>query len=523
MLKRLRIILAILFWSGITLLLLDFTGTLHGWLGWMAKVQFLPAVMALNAAVIVALILLTLLFGRIYCSVICPLGVFQDGVAHIGAARARRKKKPHYGWSPEKKWLRYGMLAMFVIALIAGVQAFVAILAPYSAWGRIVQSLFQPVYIWINNLFALAAERAGSYAFYSKEVWLRSLPTLIVAALTLVTVIVLAWIGGRTWCNTVCPVGTTLGFISRFSMFRPVIDKAKCKDCKACERSCKASCIHIDAHEIDYSRCVDCFDCIGSCKFDALRYRFAWGKGGEKIPGTSPGMTERTSPGMTEGGSGKTDGGGSDRTEGTADAGRRAFLAGAAVAVGTAALRAQGKKVDGGLAAVLDKEVPTRDIPLTPPGSKSVKDFYRRCTACQLCVAECPNNVLRPSSTLEHLMQPEMSYERGWCRPECTRCAELCPSGAIRKIAREEKTQYHIGTARIDRSLCIAEEGRHCGNCAVHCPAGAIQMVAVEGRKGTVPSVNETLCIGCGACENLCPARPISAITVNGRLDHLND
>ena len=502
MLKKLRIILAMLFWTGITLLLLDFTGALHGWLGWMAKVQFLPAVLALNAAVIVALILLTLLFGRIYCSVICPLGVFQDGVAHVSAARARRKKKPHYGWSSEKKWLRYGMLVLFVIALIAGVQAFVAILAPYSAWGRIVQNLFQPIYIWINNLFALAAERAGSYAFYTKEVWLRSLPTLIVAAVTLVTVIVLAWTGGRTWCNTVCPVGTTLGFLSRFSMFRPVIDKEKCKNCKACERVCKASCIHIDAHEIDGSRCVDCFDCLESCKFDALKYRFAW-----KIPGTSPGMTEGE-----PGNDGKA-----------ADAGRRAFLAGAAVAVGTAALRAQGKKVDGGLAAVLDKEVPERNTPLTPPGSKSVKDFYRRCTACQLCVAECPNNVLRPSSSLEHLMQPEMSYERGWCRPECTRCAELCPAGAIRKITREEKTQYRIGTARINRDLCIAEKGRHCGNCAVHCPAGAIQMVAVEGRKGSVPAVDENRCIGCGACEFLCPVRPVSAITVDGRLDHLND
>ena len=65
MLKRIRTILALVFFIGITLLFLDFTGTAHRWLGWMAKVQFLPAIMALNAIVVIALIVLTLIFGRI--------------------------------------------------------------------------------------------------------------------------------------------------------------------------------------------------------------------------------------------------------------------------------------------------------------------------------------------------------------------------------------------------------------------------------------------------------------------------
>ena len=496
MLKKIRVVLAILFWLGITLLFLDFTGALHGWLGWMAKVQLLPAVMALNVAVIIGLVLLTLVFGRVYCSVICPLGVFQDGVAHLNVARKRRKKdrKP-YGYSPEKKWLRYGVWVLFVAALIAGVQALVALLAPYSAWGRIVQNLFQPVYLWVNNLLAAAAERAGSYAFYEKEVWLRSLPTFIVAVVTLVAVVILAWRNGRTYCNTVCPVGTTLSFFSRFAMFRPVIDAEKCKNCKVCEHNCKAACIDIASHKIDYSRCVDCFNCLEDCKFGALKYRFAWG--------AAP----------------KTDA----KTDAGNDGGRRAFITGTALLVGTAALKAQDKKVDGGLTALLDKQAPERDVPVTPPGSRSVKDFYRRCTACQLCVAECPNQVLRPSSDLQHLMQPEMSYEKGYCRPECTRCSEVCPTGAICQISREEKTQYHVGTARVNRTLCVAESGVSCGNCAVHCPVGAIRMVQKEGSEIRIPTVDEAKCIGCGACEHLCPARPISAITVNGRHNHLND
>ena len=532
MLRKIRIALAVVFWLGITLLFLDFTGALHGWLGWMAKIQFLPAVLAVNVAVIIGLVLLTLVFGRVYCSIICPLGVFQDGVAHINVARKRRKKnrKP-YSYSPELKWLRYGVWAVFVIALIAGVQALVALLAPYSAWGRIVQNLFQPVYLWINNLFAALAERADSYAFYPKEVWLRSLPTFIVAAVTLVAVVILAWRNGRTYCNTICPVGTTLSFFSRFAMFRPVIDKSVCVKCKQCEHHCKASCIDVENQKIDYSRCVACFNCIDSCKLGGLKYKFAWGK--KEIP--SPAAPVRNDNGpvtLNDNGPVALNDNGpvapNDKvsvtpSEAKESQGRRAFITGAALAVGTAALKAQEKKVDGGFATLLDKEVPERDIPVTPPGSKSVKDFYRRCTACQLCVAECPNNVLRPSTDLKHFMQPEMSYERGYCRPECTRCSELCPTGAIKKITREEKTQYHVGTARVNPDLCVVEQGVECGNCARHCPAGAIRLVKDEQTGYRRPVVNEERCIGCGACENLCPARPISAITVNGRHSHIDE
>ena len=155
MLKKIRVTLAWVFWIGITLLLLDFTGTLHHYLGWMAKVQFLPAFLALNVGVVVALVLLTLVFGRVYCSVICPLGVLQDGLSWLGT----RKKKRPYKYHKELKWLRYGVWALFVVCLVAGVHVVVSLLAPYSAYGRMVQNLLQPVYLWGNNLLArLAAE-----------------------------------------------------------------------------------------------------------------------------------------------------------------------------------------------------------------------------------------------------------------------------------------------------------------------------------------------------------------------------
>ena len=571
MLRKIRITLAAICFVAITLLFLDFTGTLHLWFGWLAKIQFLPAVLALNFVVIAILLVLTLLFGRIYCSVICPLGIFQDCVSNLSSRR--KGKKARFSYSKEIKWLRYGVLVLFVIALVAGLNALVALLAPYSAYGRMVQSLLAPVWQWGNNLLAWIAERQDSYAFVTKDVWLKSLPTLIVAAVTFVVVVVLAWRNGRTYCNTICPVGTTLSFFSRFAMFRPVIDKSKCKSCHACERKCKAACIDVDNHKIDYSRCVDCFDCIDSCRLGALKYRFAWGRGvgsgstGAKTPQNAPVGSKMTSDESKNGQNRSsaaptpvaepvvrhgsptaevTDNGKGvstiDATSPVAepveatDKGRRAFLVGGAAVIGGSLLSSipmraeeeeiKDKKRDGGFAEVLPKKAPNRKTPVTPFGSESVEKFYKHCTACQLCVTVCPNNVLRPSSRLEHLMQPEMSFEKGYCRPECVKCSEVCPAGAILKITPEEKTEWKVGTAGVDYDLCVVNrDGVSCGNCAHHCPVGAIRMVRKnpdDEKSPRIPSVNEEKCIGCGACENLCPSRPISAITVNGYSVHHN-
>ena len=492
MLKRLRVVLALFFWTGITLLFLDASGILHRYLGWMARVQFLPALLALNVAVIAGLVLLTLVFGRVYCSVLCPLGVFQDGISRLGI----RGKKAPYRYRKEQKWLRYGIWALFFVALVAGVHAIVSLLAPYSAYGRMVQNFLQPLWLWGGNLIEAVAEKAGTYAIYPKEVWIRSVPVFVIALLTLIVVALLSFRGGRSYCNSLCPVGTTLSFFSRFALLRPVIDPDKCKHCKRCEQHCKARCISISPEEqkIDYSRCVDCFNCLGSCQFDALHYRFAYGR---------------------------------KKTAAVSESGRRAFMTGTAVAVGAAALKglqakAQNtKKVDGGFAELLPKQAPEREVPVTPPGSPSVRHFYQHCTACQLCVAECPNKVLRPSSDLSRLMQPELSFEKGWCRTDCTRCSDLCPTGAIRKIGPEEKTAYQVGAARVERTLCVAEKGTRCGKCAEVCPSGAILLVEGETAGTLVPSVTESLCIGCGACEFHCPSRPVSAITVNGKYQHV--
>lgn len=489
-----------LFFVAVTALFLDFTGTIHAWLGWTAKIQFLPALLAVNAGVVALLVLLTLLAGRVYCSIICPLGVMQDIVSWISGRR--KKKKYRFSYSPEVKWLRYGVLGLFVIALIAGVGSFVALLAPYSSYGRIATNLFAPVYRWGNNLLAYFAERADSYAFYETEVWLKSLPIFLIVAVTFVVLIILAWRNGRTYCNTVCPVGTVLGFFSRFSLFRPVIDAEKCKNCSLCSRGCKAACIDYKNHRIDYSRCVACMDCIDTCKHDALRLEYRWKK-------TNKTATDK--PAQTV-------------TSEQIDTARRSFLSATAVLAATSVVKAQEKKVDGGLAVIEDKKIPVRATPIVPPGAWSARHFARHCTACQFCVSACPNNVLRPSTEPARLMQPEMSYERGYCRPECTRCSDVCPAGAICPITIEEKSSARIGHAVWIRKNCIPlTDGVECGNCARHCPSGAILMVPSDSEDPNsvrIPVVNAERCIGCGACENLCPARPFSAIYVEGHTMH---
>ena len=498
MLRKIRITLAAVMFMGLTLLFVDFTGTMRHLVGWMPRIQLLEAVLALNVAVIVALVAVTFIFGRIYCSVICPLGVMQDVIAWFG----KKKKKRRYTCSPEKKWLRYPVLAVFVAAMFLGVGTLVQLFAPYSAFGRIATNVMQPLWMGVNNLLAMLSEYFDDYTFWTADLWLRSWPSLIISVVTLAVVGVLAWRNGRTYCNTVCPVGTVLSLISRYSVFKIRFDEEKCRNCSLCTKNCKASCIDFKTHTVDASRCVTCGDCVEVCKFGALSYSVSKRGKPARIAEEPVKKQEVTS---------------SDSSS------RRNFLM-ATVALATTVMAQEKKKTDGGLAELTDKVAPERVTPLTPPGSMSAANMAKRCTGCQLCVTECPNGVLRPQTDLLHLMQPVMSYERGYCRPECNRCSEVCPAGAIKPITPEVKASTQIGHAVwIKKNCLVVIDGIACGNCARHCPVGAIEMMPLDENDDNspfVPMVNETRCIGCGACENLCPVRPFSAIYVEGHEVH---
>jgi formate hydrogenlyase subunit 6/NADH:ubiquinone oxidoreductase subunit I len=390
----------------------------------------------------------------------------------------------------------------------------VALLDPWANFGRIAESFLAPLWRWGNNLLVLISERAGGYGFYPVDVWVKSWIVFGLGALWLVGLAVLAWWRGRWYCNSICPVGTFLGLVSRVSIFRPVIDTAKCTKCGLCEKGCKGECIDSKAMTVDMSRCVACFDCIDKCRFGAMKYRPVLCK-------TTPSAASATATPPKEGNSPSAKKGIS----------RRKFfsIAALAAAASPAALKAQRVErvllqVDGGLADIEDKKRPDRKTPILPPGAKDARNMKRNCVACQLCVSACPNDVLHPSAKLATLMQPEMTYERGYCRPECVECALVCPTGAIEKITPAEKSAISVGRASCNRELCVVTRDQvPCTVCERHCPTGAIVLVALdpENRKSLkIPAVDTTLCTGCGACENLCPARPLPAICVEGNTSH---
>ena len=476
-LRVLRIVLASVMLVGLTWLLADTTGLAAQHVGWMAKMQFLPAVLRLfvaaslvTLAVVVLTLLFTWLFGRFYCSVICPLGIMQDLFTWMGGQKWLKKIWRHLGhnrWHYEAGHLhvRAGVFTAFLILLLLW-HPIASLIEPYSLFGRIVHSL--------------TSSSAGAGFL------------LISSLLLFVGIGVWAFVDGREWCNTVCPVGTILGTVSKYSLFHITIDAEKCTGCRACERKCKAKCIDAQNHTVDTSRCVDCFDCLDKCQAGAIAF------GGQKsrVGGRESKLESQET-----------------------DSARRKFLGMLGVLAATGVAEAK-PKTDGGLAVIEDKQVPQRQVPLKPAGSQSVKRFTQLCTSCQLCVTACPEHILRPSTELETLLQPEMQYDKGYCLTGCTRCADICPTGAILPLSKEEKTSYQIGHAVWIRENCVVEtDGVSCGNCARHCPTGAILMVD-NGQGRLIPAVDTEKCIGCGHCEYVCPSRPFSAIYVEGHQQH---
>lgn len=454
MLKKIRIALACIVFVGIVALFADQEGLLQPCLGWLAKIQFLPAVLALNVVVVAVLLLLTLLLGRVYCSVICPMGVMQDFFNWLG----NRFKKNRFQFRKGHTVLRIVALVAFVVLLVIGLNGIAILVAPYSAFGRMANVVFH--WSGINVTF-----------------WVAVATFAVIAALSF------GW--GRLWCNTICPVGTVLGFFSRFSLLKPVIDTNKCNGCKKCARNCKAMCINPETHTIDYSRCVACMDCLENCHQHAISYK-------------------RLS-----------------KTAKEVDGSRRKFVVTTAAVGAAMALEAQEKKVDGGLAVLEDKQLPDRKVPLKPAGAKSLKNFSSRCTGCQLCVSECPSKVLRPSKGLQTLLQPEMAFDKGCCHFDCTRCSEVCPAGAIQPIDLAMRSAISIGYAVTVPHNCLLAQGVECNACSRHCPTAAISLVSDASTGHSVVTVNEQRCIGCGACEHYCPVRPFSAIYVEGREVHV--
>ena len=273
-LKGLRVFLAILFFVPILLFFVDFSGVLPDSVHRLLHLQLMPALLGGMIGLIVFQFLLALVFGRIYCSTICPTGVFQDIINRLFCIGKKKKKgSRRFTYHKPMNRFRYVLLAITMLMAVFGFSGLCLLLDPYSNFGRIAASLFRPVVMWGNNLLADLLMKVDNYSLFHVTISTVTVSGLIAATIALLVFIVMTIFRGRLFCNTICPVGALLSLFSRYSFFRITFDKEACTHCGNCEHTCKAEAIDSKNLTVDTSRCVDCFNCVSSCSKGGLQYR----------------------------------------------------------------------------------------------------------------------------------------------------------------------------------------------------------------------------------------------------------
>lgn len=489
-LRTVRVILSLAFFLPVTFMFIDLSGTLPpGLVTILTMLQVAPAAVKLfsgitvSAIALAGVILLTLAFGRVYCSTICPLGTLQDLFSRLNR---RRNSQRRFLFRRQNYLLHYGVLTLASALACGGSMMLLNLLEPFSNFGRTAVFLLRPIAAAVNNFLAGILDRLHVYVLFAVPLHAPSPAAFVLPLLFISTVFAMSYRSGRLFCNLLCPAGAILGLLSRVSLFRIVIDKGACKDCGLCEKVCKAGCIDSVRMRVDFSACVSCFNCLDACPTTGLKYE------GFRRSGDPPEHVNRR---------------------------RRTLLRDGMSAAAALVLLPKDS-----LKTVLP--VPTgrsrSTLPVTPPGSGSITRFTSRCTACHLCVSACPTQVLNPA-LLEYgfngIFQPRMDYSVGTCTYECVKCSSICPSGAILPVALEEKKLVQIGKAKFVKSDCIViTKKTECGACSEHCPTKAVNMVKSEGL--FLPELHEELCIGCGSCEHPCPSTPNKAIYVESNPVH---
>ena len=476
--------------------------------------QFGPGLMSLASAffvdtlaAVVLIVLVTLLFGRIYCSVLCPLGILQDGIAFL-AQRIKGKAHRRYRFLDTRP-VKYGVFLFVLILGAAGVMLPLIALLPSSNFFTIVSNVFLKFFNLILELLARAAQGVaenGSLAHFKvahgpgSPGWYESVIPPVAAfgfslGVFLIVAALAAW-RGRIYCNTLCPVGAVLSLIGRKPLYRIALSQDMCVCCGMCEAACKGGAIDSKKKSVLAENCVMCFNCIPACKRGCVKL--------EKRPKMA-----------------------------AFNLSRRHFIGAAGGVVAGAGAAVIVHKLETAL-----PPKPSRE-PAMPPGAGNAKRFHEKCVGCGICIRECEGKVLVPAVGqygLEGFMQPVVDYSRGSCVYTCNRCSNVCPPNALLPLSLAEKQRTRIGVASVNIFVCIG-----CGICAEKCPAKAIGMGStapvimtesglqvVTENHGPEPSihpkrdpvrrvacVNRDSCIGCGVCQHVCPL-PSPAITVSG-------
>jgi polyferredoxin/formate hydrogenlyase subunit 6/NADH:ubiquinone oxidoreductase subunit I len=467
-LKWARRIIALAVFIGLTYFFIAFSAKATAVWSTLLGLQIVPGILGIatgGLVTVLVVMLMTLLFGRVYCSLLCPLGIYQDIVYRIGLfIRNKKKRRTHY--SKPRNTLRYSILIVVVICVAFSFVLPLVWLDPYGLFGKMAANIGRPLAYFVSG---------SNY-----DAW--NLTAFLVSAVILAALTVTAFFKGRLYCNTICPVGTLLGFVSRYSMFRVQIDPESCTHCRLCSMNCKSFCIDAEKPVIDNSRCVVCFNCISKCAKGSIRYRFAWKPEKKKSP-----ASEEKQP--SQGNS------------------RRAFLI---AAMGT-----------GAGIVLLNRFTEKKKIDISkamPPGAGTLERLKDTCIACHACIAACPAHIIKPAMGAfgwQGFLLPSVSYDNGFCGFDCRRCQEVCPSDALQLMPLEEKKRVKMGVVKLMLENCIVEKfGTDCGACDEHCPVKAVKMTPREGSDKLFPKTTPALCIGCGGCEFICPARPKAIVVL---------
>jgi len=441
--------------------------------------KFIFTGFSLAGAGFILIMALTFFFGRVYCSTLCPLGTLMDIFIYLKYRFAKRKF-----FKPQKnhRWFRYPFAGAVFLFFIFGSMFLLNVHEPYANFGRVMGGLAKPLFESANNLLYRGFSALDLYIIKPVEIHLPEPAIIIHSLIFLVFLFTVSLLKGRFYCNTLCPAGAVLGLISRVSVFRIQIKKGSCNSCGLCSSVCKAGCIDCSTAAVDTERCVGCFNCLDTCRNSNIFY-------------------------------------GPVKKEKEYDEKRRgavSMLVSAGAALGALLLPAK---------VFAQKQEIKKELPVIPPGSKSLDHFNSSCIGCHLCVSACPTKVLQPTMFghgLKGILQPVMDYSKSYCLYDCVECSDVCPTGAILPILPDEKKRVQIGKVSLIKENCYGwVDLVSCNICDEYCPTKAVKSRPhPEKRNIFVPYIDPDKCIGCGACENVCPASPkaiyVDGVTVHG-------